>query len=384
MMVNAVAAPIAVPSVLAFERKMDPSDALFYSGKWDERDIKANWAPVPIDHRSLRTTISNRLNKSDASDPAKLDAKIENPNLQEIDFAALPFEADTLKVEFFLRILGDVGTPSACNETGFGDQLAKIVSSYRTDHSFRELAGRYAYNLANGRFLWRNRVGAESVEVHIKQLVDGAPTGCWRFNACDFSLRSFPNDDLYPEELKPLRDAISSGLSGNNGGVAPYILLQVTGFARLGCGQKVFPSEEMVMEKSGSKGTVLFRRAGGTGMHSQKIGNAIRTIDTWYESGPATPISIETYGSVTNVGKAFRNPKETKRDFYTLFDSWVAKGKMPSVADQHFVMAMLIRGGVFGQSGKINRDTDSGTESAVEGQDKGREMSDLSEEDTNG
>ena len=34
---------------------------------------------------------------------------------QRVDVAALPFEADTLKLTFTLRVLGELATPSACN-----------------------------------------------------------------------------------------------------------------------------------------------------------------------------------------------------------------------------------------------------------------------------
>lgn len=36
-------------------------------------------------------------------------------------------------------------------------------------------------------------------------------------------------------------------------------------------------------------------------------------------------------------------------DFYTLLDNWVTKGQAPEAGQQHFVMATLIRGGVFGE-----------------------------------
>lgn len=32
------------------------------------------------------------------------------------------------------------------------------------ENGFKELSRRYALNLANGRFLWRNRVGAEKLK----------------------------------------------------------------------------------------------------------------------------------------------------------------------------------------------------------------------------
>ena len=119
--------------------------------------------------------------------------------------------------------------------------------------------------------------------------------------------------------------------------------------------QEVFSSEELVLDKStqkqGKKSKVLYalgeQRAA---MHSQKIGNALRTIDTWYPDFDKVvlPIAIEPYGSVTTKGVAYRHPKRDKSDFYTLFDNWVQLGEIQSEQDQHYVMAMLIRGGVFG------------------------------------
>ncbi len=63
------------------------------------------------------------------------------------------------------------------------------------------------------------------------------------------------------------------------------------------------------------------------------------------------PIAVEPYGSVTNQGRAYRQPK-AKADFYSLLDGWVLKDKAPDGGGQHFVMATLIRGGVFGDSDK--------------------------------
>jgi len=56
-------------------------------------------------------------------------------------------------------------------------------------------------------------------------------------------------------------------------------------------------------------------------------------------------IAVEPYGSVTNQGEAYR-PKSDGA-FYTLLDNWMLKDKKPAENDQHFIMAVLIRGGVF-------------------------------------
>lgn len=84
-------------------------------------------------------------------------------------------------------------------------------------------------------------------------------------------------------------------------------------------------------------------------MHSQKIGNALRTIDIWHpEFEKIGPIAAEVFGSVTANGQAYRQPKQ-KTDFYTLLDNWVLKDQAPSIEQQHYVMAVLLRGGVFGE-----------------------------------
>ncbi|KAF1687308.1 type I-F CRISPR-associated protein Csy3 [Pseudoxanthomonas broegbernensis] len=337
-------------SVLAFERKLDPSDALFFSGTWASRSESGNWFPVKIREKSVRGTISNRLKTKD-QDPAKLDAAIENPNLQTVDVAALPLDADTLKVQFTLRVLGGTGEPSACNNADYRNKLIATVRGYVQQHGFGELSRRYAANLANGRFLWRNRVGAEQVEVHVAHMQDGKPTSQWAFQAHDHSLRSLSAPASEEADLTALAALIGSGFAGTS-----HVLLQVTAFVRIGAGQEVFPSQELILDRGrGDKSKTLYAVGEGdkavAAIHSQKIGNALRTVDTWYSGSEENgPIAVEPYGSVTTQGKAYRQPKE-KLDFYNVLDGWIIKDKVPELEQQHFVIATLIRGGVFGDAG---------------------------------
>lgn len=329
-------------SVLAFERKLDPSDAIFRAGRWSERNAADSWAPVKVKEKSVRGTISNRLKAKD-QDPAKLDAAIENPNLQTVDVAALPADADTLKVQFTLRVLAGAGTPSACNSAEYQTKLLQTVQGYVQQHGFAELANRYAANLANGRFLWRNRQGAEEVTVEVAVLKDGKAEKSWSFQALEHNTRAL---DAIDSKVKELGAVIADGLAGKR-----HVLLQITAFVRVGAGQEVFPSQELILDKgSNGKSKTLYEVDGLAAMHSQKIGNAIRTIDTWYDgAADLGPIAVEPYGSVTTQGKAYRQPKQ-KQDFYTLLDEWLLKDKVPAAEQQHFVMAVLIRGGVFGDA----------------------------------
>jgi CRISPR-associated protein Csy3 len=333
-------------SVLAFERKLDPSDALFHAGNWVQRDTTEGWQAVSISEKSVRGTISNRLKAKD-QDPAKLDAAIENPNLQKVDVAALPSTADTLKVVFTLRVLGGTGKPSACNDADYLNKLLDTVRGYVDTQGFDELGRRYAFNLANGRFLWRNRIGAEQVEVRVAHLVGGIPQQAWTFDALALPLRSFDTPSESAPALEGLARLVANGLAGQQ-----HVLLQVTAFVRIGCGQEVFPSQELILDRGrGDKSKTLYQVNGVAGIHSQKIGNALRTIDTWYEGADEMgPIAVEPYGSVTTQGKAYRQPKQ-KLDFYSLLDNWIIKDQAPPVEQQHFVIATLVRGGVFGEAG---------------------------------
>jgi CRISPR-associated protein Csy3 len=334
---------VSTPSVLAFERKLDPSDALLYAGNWADRGNSQSWQPISITTKSVRGTISNRM-KGSAPDPAKFDADIQNPNLQTVDVAALPANADTLKLSFTLRILGNCGVPSACNRLDYQAKLRAAVNSYRDTFGFTELAKRYAHNLANGRPLWRNRASAESVESTIRHLVKGEVNKSWTFDALALSVRDFNAEST---DLAALAKVIESALSGDG-----YTLLEVNYFARVGASQEVFPSQELILDKKESKKSkTLYQVSSVAALHSQKIGNALRTIDTWYESDENVgPIAVEPYGSVTALGKAFRQPKQGF-DFYSQLDEWMIKDKEPkNEGHKHYVIANLIRGGVYGKA----------------------------------
>ncbi|GAB2786298.1 type I-F CRISPR-associated protein Csy3 [Halomonas shantousis] len=335
-------------SVLAFERKLDPSDALFGAGAWGERDRYDQWPAVPVREKAVRGTASHRLKGKEEKDALKQNMKVESPNPQLVDIASLPHDADTLSVRFTLRVLAGAGTPSACNSAEYQQKLKQTVKGYASEHGFGELAHRYACNLANGRFLWRNRIGAEQVEVTVSQMKEGEAAQQWTFDALGHSTRDFHGN----EQTRELGDLIALALAGEQ-----YLLLDVVAFARVGAGQEVFPSQELILDRArGDKSKTLYSIGDdkNAAIHSQKIGNALRTIDTWYpapeDGSDLGPIAVEPYGSVTTQGAAYRQPKQ-KKDFYNLLDNWLLKDQAPSTEDQHFVMAILIRGGVFGDAG---------------------------------
>ena len=333
-------------SVLSFEKKLVPSDGLLYGTRWEERDEKSKETLLPLREKSVRGTISNRLDAATQSNPLKLNAKVENANLQTVDAASLSLDQDTLKVKFTLKILSGASSPSACNVEEHRRSILAMGEEYQKTFGFSELAKRYALNIANARYLWRNRVGAEKIEVHVTSPQTDRP---WQFDAYQYNLQNF---DTTESELDRLASFIQKALAGE----IPFLFLEIEAFALLGNGQEIYPSEELVLDKGrGRKSKILYAVDGTAALHSQKIGNALRTIDTWYPAyGTETgigPIAIEPYGAVTTRGTAYRSGKD-KADFYTLFDRHSQGEPMTDPQTAHYVMAVLIRGGVFGQSGK--------------------------------
>lgn len=324
-----------VPSVLAFSRKIEPSDGLMQAGLWFneiEKLRNQSWQNIELHDKRNRATKS----QYGVADEEKI-----QPNIVWGDDANLPHDLDTLSVYFTVKFLGDIAKSTANNRPEFGEKLATAINGYIQEVGFKPLALRYAQNLANARFLWRNRINAKQVLVQIYDVEN--PKQSWEFNALDMPFNDFTQED---KQLEDLATYIAESFKDGK-----YLLLGVRAFAKMGFGQRIFPSQEMRdKDKETNKSKFLYqiKTKDGlcAGLHSEKIGNAIRTIDTWYKSedGVQPAIAVEPYGSVPTQGQAYRT---SKTDLYSLMVNWL-DGKDVSIDDKHFVVANLIRGGVFG------------------------------------
>ena len=281
---------------LSFTKKISPSEAYMYGTKWDD-EHQLEKVPLMIRHMVHEETTRRKVDK-----------------------CSLPENMNTLNVEFSVRFFGNVSEPYICNDSDFSKSLRKKVEGYIEKGGLKELAYRYVYNLANARFLWKNRC-SDKIDVIIE-----ARDLKLKVNALDYSLRNFE----HRAELEPLVEKVAATFAGED----RVLIVDVSAFAELYRGAYVHPS------MGDGKATIS----------SQKVGNAIRTIDTWYDafgtSRRRSPISVEAYGVVYPYDEEFRSPGSGK-DFYTLLDKFV-QGKDISEEEEHFVMAMLIRGGIFG------------------------------------
>jgi len=227
---------------------------------------------------------------------------------------------------------------------------------YRKKGGYRVLAERYFANLLNGRFLWRNRYGTNRIlRLHapFDEIADTV------FPIRDFAEPSIPADLM--AEAAPWITGIVHAFEGE----IPHFVLQADTVVTIGAGQEVYPSQEFVDIKGNKSKTLFSIKLNGedvAGMHSQKIGNAIRTIDNWYPGAtPDAPLAVDPFTVNKRKGKTVRLPERGKSDFYSyLKDVPSLAGAIEAAPDAaeipdeaHYFMSVLIRGGVFsGESQK--------------------------------
>ena len=216
---------IALPSMLSFERKLETSDGMMFSGSWADKNQVEKWNAIKIVKRQNRSTQS-----AYGIDDVKKTAP--NPVSSDSDDTNLPIMAmDTLKLSFTLRVIGNLGEPFACNKPDFARAVNNKVKEFKKSKDIDDLAFRYAYNIANGRFLWRNRVGAERVKIHVGLHGEEASL---TFNAYDFSLKDFVKNQE-DESLKKVAETIKKGLVGDDD--SSFVFMKIDAFVKLGEGQ---------------------------------------------------------------------------------------------------------------------------------------------------
>jgi len=342
-----------IPSMLNFMRSINPSLGLMYAQNASGR------VPIEVRDTTVRGVIGDykdgHLGKNTEGQDANSKA-LDNPNIQTIDTAFLPPGYPSLSIDYTLSFLPHSLAPDACNDTEYRGQIEAFAARYRDLNGYAELARLYLWNIANGRTLWRNRFGDQKT---VTVTLNGEKTFDF-----DSGLISMASADGFPanDSSRPLIDAMAGALAGKT----PTLTLAVTSSVRLGDGQEVYPSQEFIQsskraKQPGDKSKTLAGIPHGSVkrhaiMHSQKIGNAIRTIDAWHsQAKDYGPIAVEPYG-VAQKRFAVLRTVASKSDLFSHLERLdglmekMAEGSIP--ADAHYVMACLVRGGVYSGEGK--------------------------------
>ncbi|MBI3148086.1 MAG: type I-F CRISPR-associated protein Csy3 [Betaproteobacteria bacterium] len=344
----------ALPGIFSVQRGMIISDAKMFSLVAKGGAEQVGYPIQVIRHGILGT-----------QNVAGKDKDIKNP--QRTESAKTDPDASGMAVRFSLSTITLDNAVFACDKNEFRESVNGFVTRFKGSGELREVCNRYARNILNGRWLWRNRILGKKIAVHVTS--SQQPGEVIRADATRRPHEKFGD---YSEVEKRLGDFLMKSLA-----VEPA---QFTVEAQLDFGMtgafEVFPSQNYVSDKPKGFARSLYKldriergellrmmakddpdaymgdmvHMGSAAIRDQKIGNAIRTIDTWYEGNiEATPIPVEPKGA--NI-----ETNEVKRKNNDLFDMILEIDSInPAQAGEAlnreamFILGNLVRGFLAGE-----------------------------------
>lgn len=351
-----------LPGVLSFQRGTVVSDGAFFNRYADGR-----LEPLQVIRHGIRGTQNVNLVAASAGSTAK-SGRREVSNIQTTDSAKLDPAAEFLLVRFDVKFIDLSLLLFACAPSA-KDQVEDIRAMRSGIDTFigkakegatalQEIGRRYARNIANARWLWRNRAVAESIQVTVtsgEREIAAFP------DALDIPLNAFDN---YSVGEQAVAEIIAAGLRGDR-----TARLSVSAEVRFGVrgAVEVFPSQNYLENKhkgfarplytigapSGSQEEHTVREMGQAALRDQKVANALRTFDTWYPSYSerGVPIPVEPNGASLDAQEFFRANKESSAFHSLLRISSID----PNSEEGMFLLACLIRGGVYSGDGKESK-----------------------------
>lgn len=341
-----------LPGVLSFQRCFNVSDGEMLNLMPDGQT-----QPVEVVRHGIRGT----QNVADGSGKTAKGGERNVSNIQVTETAKLNPSAQALVVQFGFRAFDLDKALCACASSdtelmqGMRESITSFIQRAKSGEAVNSIAKRLARNIANGRWLWRNRISAARISTTVRS---GDHTVA-SFDSLAVPLNHF-------EEISQTEDSvarvIADGLQGNS--LAGLRISAELSFNIAGA-VEVFPSQNYVENKPTGFARPLYKMGGSmrppldkeggfnvvgyAGVRDQKISNALRTIDTWYADYGVLkrPIAVEPMGASLDL-MAFK--RETTTGAFHLL-------RRLNQIDPHspeglFVLACMIRGGVFSESDK--------------------------------
>ncbi|MCL1477491.1 type I-F CRISPR-associated protein Csy3 [Marinobacter sp. M3C] len=350
---------LELPSSLSLKRNIVISDARMYSL------IKGEYAdhPVTVIRHGIRGT-NNTLKGSDGKEEGsgEISTTVEPEdvrNLQEIDSAKLDPNSTGLVVEFSFALTNLVDAISGINPNkeqtknpsyveAFRESILGFMERATQSEGITEVCNRIARNVMNGRWLWRNRLIGEAITV----------TAVWKgkliaeAEALALSLKDFSD---FTEAEQAFGAILADQLRGK--GSSPITVtakIQTLGHGAI----EVYPSQNYIPgarddDNLPSRSLYVLNKApfnqdvpkiiGEAAIRDQKLWNALRTIDTWYETGGgARPIAVEPMGANLTDLRFYRTKAKSAFKLLERLNELD-----PAAEDGMFMIAAFIRGGVY-------------------------------------
>ena len=337
-----------LPSNFAFRRSFTISDAAMFN------IIDGEQQPLLILEHGIRGT------QNVAENAGKNSGERDVSNIQTTQTAKTHNDAEQMEVVFGLRMNDISRALESCagsNAQEIRESVDGFIERARDGDAPEQVAQRFARNIANGRWLWRNRVIASAIEMSVHHDDELIAT----FDALGTPMHHF---DKPSKEEKAVAKVLAAGLRGDLSSslvVSAKLSFGVQGSV------EVFPSQNYVSQKPDGFSRPLYKLQGavqrekatedgfyvvGQGaIRDQKISNAIKTIDTWYPDFESTQkiLSIEPNGANLDTQQFYRRYNE-KASAFTIFRN--LSDLDPTSDDGLYALSIIIRGGVLSVSDK--------------------------------
>ncbi|HBK3325400.1 TPA: type I-F CRISPR-associated protein Csy3 [Vibrio parahaemolyticus] len=351
-----------LPKQLAYQKSTDPTDVIF----------EAVWPSGEIEPLKVHSRIN--LGQKDGShwaynDDGTIKDKIQPTALAEgnphqLDFCQVPYGATIVQCSFSITISSELLEEYKCSDLQVSQTVHDLVELYIEKVGLEEIVSRFLANIFNGRWLWENKkTYFTTIEVQPwpwtgKQII-----------AEDIRLQK--KNEHWLEEIEGWKQLVNlvceSMKTADN-----YCILEVYAKLKLPRMARIYPSQEFKestkklssnKEPSGHKKARIYQSTEIDGIKSPifgcyKTGAAIATIDDWYPNAEK-PLRVGHYGVDKQHATAYRHP-DTGKDFFSLLkraDEFVKILKendvidAETIKDLHFIMANLIKGGLFQEKG---------------------------------
>lgn len=355
-------------NMIAFERSVQISEALIF-GHAQNAEGKVVKIPVPVVDKGVRGQTANDFKSF--KDGEKQNAGKSNP--QVVEHACVPPGCDAFEISFGVRVLGKSLAPSACDNKDVHADHVALLADYAQLGGFRVLAERFVWNIANGRFAWRNRytsddsmvrVSFEGKEIAFNCVINGEEVlGLDAVSSEADMLKAVGEASGNADAvLTELIDRFAEALEGKK-----PLALHVSWVGIAHEGDEIFPSQEYLGTDADKKTTKsrVYAKISRThegrvipqaSVHSQKIGAALRWFDDWHGVSGTGPVPVNPYSGIQETGDVLRwgAGKERPRHFYEIrtnaekMFSDLHEGTLSG--ETHFFVANLVRGGVFGSA----------------------------------
>lgn len=334
---------------LNYVRSLSPGKAIFFY-----KTLESDFVPLQVEVNKIAGQKSSFSEAYDGSgnykNTAPQDLAFANPHT--IDACYIPPNIKEVYCRFSLRVEANSLEPRVCIDPKVKKWLEKLATQYKNSNGYDELACRYCINILMGAWLWRNQhTGGTRIEVLTSSgntyVIEDARRLSWHSNWQS-------QDD---EVLKQLTKEFSQALSDPK----VFWFIEVTATLKTSFCQEIHPSQRFtdnVEQGESSKQLSTVTCTDGKEVacfHAEKIGAALQLIDDWWHIEADKRLRTHEYGADKQNLISQRHPSK-HNDFYSLVIRaavYIRYMKRHNLSDDktskdiHYVMAVLLKGGLF-------------------------------------